>query len=107
MGLPAAAGPRNMPKEELVRWRLRALGRVQGVGYRERVRQAGRELGVAGEVWNEPDGSVSIEVQGSEVEVERFIVRISGARGVSDARTVERVTAVPLRIGEPRFSVRL
>jgi acylphosphatase len=41
-----------------IRRRVRAHGRVQGVFFRDSVRRAARERGVAGWVANEPDGTV-------------------------------------------------
>lgn len=43
-------------------------GRVQGVFYRASTRDKARELGLAGYVMNQPDGSVLIRAEG-EVEV--------------------------------------
>ena len=39
-------------------------GRVQGVFYRDTMRQKARELGVTGFVMNKPDGSVYAEAEG-------------------------------------------
>jgi acylphosphatase len=88
------------------RWSLSVEGRVQGVGYRERVRRAGEALGLTGSVWNESDGSVSIEVQGVPETIGEFQRRISGARGASDANTVRRIARLASRDGDTRFEVR-
>ena len=44
---------------------LQILGRVQGVWFRESMRQEAERLGVTGWVCNRPDGSVEAVVQGS------------------------------------------
>jgi acylphosphatase len=44
--------------------RLTIQGRVQGVWFRESMRQEAERLGVAGWVCNRPDGSVEAVIQG-------------------------------------------
>ncbi len=48
------------------RWAGRAVGRVQGVGFRAFVEQTARKAGFTGWVKNMSDGSVTMEVQGGE-----------------------------------------
>jgi len=55
---------------EKVTRRLVARGRVQGVGFREGMRQEAARLGVAGWVRNRMDGSVEAVVQGAPAAVE-------------------------------------
>ncbi|MHC4821818.1 MAG: acylphosphatase [Planctomycetota bacterium] len=43
----------------------RVEGRVQGVGFRWWVRRIGLSLGLRGNVWNRPDGSVEVQASGS------------------------------------------
>lgn len=47
-------------------------GRVQGVGFRWFVREAARELGLAGWVRNRPDGAVEVAAEGSAATIERL-----------------------------------
>lgn len=60
------AGPftSHLPLPMLIARRLRYEGRVQGVGFRATVCELGRVHGVAGRVWNEPDGSVRLDAEG-------------------------------------------
>lgn len=60
----------------------RFYGRVQGVGFRYRAQQAARSLGVTGWVTNLYDGSVEMETQGKEEELDRMILMIQQSRYV-------------------------
>jgi acylphosphatase len=51
---------------------------------------------VTGRVANRSDGSVFIDVQGDSAAVESFLRDISGPRGLSDARIVQRVAEAPI-----------
>ena len=90
---------------DIHRWRLRASGRVQGVGYRERVRRAAALEGVTGTVQNRPDGTVEIEAQGPRDRLARWLERISGPWGASDANKVERIAELTVKADEKRFDV--
>jgi acylphosphatase len=50
--------------------RLQVRGRVQGVWFRESMRQEAARLGVTGWVRNRPDGSVEAVVQGTAEAVD-------------------------------------
>jgi acylphosphatase len=88
------------------RYLLTVEGIVQGVGYRERVRRAALRLGVRGEVWNESDGTVSIEAEGPEELLTRFEELIAGRYGASDARAVRRLRSLPCASHPVSFEVR-
>jgi acylphosphatase len=68
-----------------------ARGRVQGVGYRDRVRRAAVARGLNGWVRNRSDGSVEIVVQGPATDIAAWLREVSGPRGSSDARRVELI----------------
>ena len=51
-------------------------GNVQGVGFRYRARHTANLLGLTGWVKNEWDGSVILEIQGEEANVEEMIRRL-------------------------------
>ena len=62
---PSTTSRHGMPDASSVRrLRMRFVGQVQGVGFRWTARMVANELGLTGWVRNEPDGSVSMELQG-------------------------------------------
>ena len=50
----------------MIRKHIRFWGRVQGVGFRYRAYHAANAVGATGWVRNEYDGSVTMEIQGTE-----------------------------------------
>lgn len=67
-------------------------GWVQGVGFRYRARHAAELYGVTGWVRNEPDGSVSMEIQGTQEQIDNVIIAIEKGTYVSiehmDVKTI-------------------
>ena len=57
----------------LLRKRLTFSGDVQGVGFRWRARHAARAVGATGWVRNERDGRVSMELQGTEEQIDQVL----------------------------------
>ena len=49
-------------------------GNVQGVGFRSRARWMASGLGLTGWVKNEWDGSVEMEVEGAEADIDQLIL---------------------------------
>jgi len=47
-------------------------GRVQNVGFRHKALQEANKYGVKGIVMNQPDGSVYIEAEGDEEQLDKF-----------------------------------
>ena len=56
-----------------VRFRISYVGRVQGVGFRATVQALAVQRALSGWVRNEPDGSVTLEAQGTPEEVEGLL----------------------------------
>ena len=55
-------------------------GRVQHVGFRWRARKAAVKFGCTGWCRNNPDGTVSMEIQGTEVKINLVIAAIRCGR---------------------------
>ncbi len=62
-----------------MRKRIVFTGRVQGVGFRYRATQLARRLDLSGWVENESNGSVLMEVQGSDEAIDKLLVGINGS----------------------------
>lgn len=60
-----------------MRLQVRFRGRVQGVGFRATAIHCARGLKLTGFVRNEPDGSVLMEAQGSQPDLELLLSRVS------------------------------
>ena len=60
----------------MIRRHLVFRGWVQGVGFRWRARQAAHLHGATGWVKNEYDGSVVMEIQGTEEQIDSVILAI-------------------------------
>lgn len=73
--------------------RFRVTGRVQGVWFRDFTRGAARELGVAGWVRNQPDGSVAGEAAATPAALDAFTARLEAG---SPSSRVDRVETSPL-----------
>jgi len=54
-------------------YKLTVTGKVQGVGYRFSCMEAARRLGIRGNVRNLFDGSVYVEAEGTEDQLDGFV----------------------------------
>ena len=59
--------------KDLVRYKMVFTGRVQGVGFRYKASHVANQYRLTGYVKNEYDGSVVMEIQGSEQEIYMFL----------------------------------
>ena len=62
--------------EKIIRQHITFFGWVQGVGFRYRACHAADYYGVTGWVRNEPDDSVTMEIQGTEEQIDLVIAAI-------------------------------
>ena len=85
----------------MIRRHISFSGWVQGVGFRYRARHAANLYGCTGWVRNEWDGSVTMEIQGTEESIDAVVLAIQRGTYVQ----IERMesTAMPLIEGERGF----
>lgn len=58
----------------MTRRRLIFTGHVQGVGFRAMTRSIAQNFSVTGWVRNDPEGTVSAEIQGDPAEIDQFLM---------------------------------
>ena len=85
-------------REEIKRKHLTFYGDVQGVGFRYRARHAAGLVGATGWVRNEFDGSVTMEVQGTENQIDQVVALVAEGRYVQIDRM--EVKTIPLEENE-------
>ena len=76
-----------MSEPTIKRLLAKALGHVQGVGYRYYAERQANRLGLTGYVRNMPDGSVDVVAEGDENVLRGFLVLLR--RGPSGAEVAE------------------
>ena len=81
-------------KRQTVRKYIRFYGDVQAVGFRYYARSAADVVGATGWVRNEYDGSVSMEIQGTEQQIDDVIAGIRRGRYIR----IDRMETKPLAI---------
>ena len=65
---------------DIIRRRICFYGWVQGVGFRYRARHAASLYSVTGWVRNESDGTVTMEIQGTETQIDQVLQAIRRGR---------------------------
>ena len=84
-----------LTKRKTVRKYIRFYGQVQAVGFRWTAMQAAKLYGVTGWVRNEYDDSVSMEIQGTERQIDDVIAAIErGTYIVIDRMEVKKLETV-------------
>ena len=80
----------------MIRKKIVFYGRVQGVGFRYRAHHAADQVGATGWAKNEYDGTVTMEIQGSEEQINQVILAIERGRYVQiedmDVKNIPVVT---------------
>jgi len=79
----------------VIRRRVVAHGRVQGVFFRDSTQREARSAGVAGWVTNRPDGAVEAVFEGEDDAVERMVSFVRGGPGHADVDDVEVIDEEP------------
>lgn len=74
---------------------IRVRGRVQGVGFRDALRDEALRLGVNGWVRNRADGSVEALLQGDDAALDRLITWARRGPPHSQVRALEQVALDP------------
>ena len=77
----------------MIRRRYVFSGRVQHVGFRWRARKAAEMFGCTGWCGNNPDGTVTMEIQGPRAKIELVIIAIRSNRAIHILHT--ECTALP------------
>jgi acylphosphatase len=70
---------------------VRVIGRVQGVGFRQFVRERARALGLSGWVKNQPDGSVELLVAGDDQATARLLDIVRRGPPYADVAAIEPI----------------
>jgi len=78
-----------MADNPVVRKHLVFFGVVQGVGFRRRARLAAEAVGAAGWVRNNKIGTVSMEIQGTEAQIDMVLQALENAPRIQ----IERITS--------------
>lgn len=88
----------------VIRKYLKLKGFVQGVGFRYRAQYAAQAVGVTGWVRNDPDGAVSMEIQGTDEQIDKVIIMIEQGNYIQI--TDMQVKRLPLVEDEYDFRIR-
>lgn len=74
-----------------------AVGRVQGVFFRNNTRQIAQKLGLTGTIRNLRDGTVEIIAHGTREQLEEFIMRLKQNPGFARIDQLEPSYSTPHR----------
>ena len=90
---------------DLIRYAGKAEGHVQGVGFRMYVQQHAKDLGVTGWIRNIEDGTVDMELQGTQEQIDALekIIRKGNYFIRVEAFSLEAMPVVP---EETAFKIR-
>ena len=84
---------------EKIRKYLTFTGRVQGVGFRYTAEYLAQSIGLTGWVRNEWDGSVAMEVQGTEEQIDLLIKKLRSGRFIRIDHVAELELPVKIETG--------
>lgn len=93
-----------MSTQNIIRKRIQFTGAVQGVGFRYRARYAASGCGVTGWVKNEWDGTVLMEAQGTNEQINQVLKLINAGSYIRIDRLDYK--EIPVEEDERGFHVR-
>lgn len=93
-----------MSENTIVRKRLVIFGKVQGCGFRRRICNMAEQVGVAGWVWNNQDGSVTVEMQGMEEQIKKTLELVENSSDLIKIRKINAVE-IPVESGDSGFGI--
>lgn len=83
------------------------IGQVQGVGFRWTAQATARDVGATGWVMNERDGSVTMELQGTDQQISEFFGRFDRSYARYPIRyTIDDKYDIAVKPDETDFTVR-
>ena len=86
--------------EEKLLYKIHVTGHVQGVGFRWRAVREARDLDIKGFVKNLSDGSVYIEAEGSQDQLEAFVEWCRKGPGFGNVESVNTEAFAPVNYTE-------
>lgn len=93
-----------MHKKEIIRKHIKFYGQVQGVGFRYSACYSAMLIGLTGWVRNEWDGSVEMEVQGTETQIQKLLSTLDQRPLISIEKIEEEM--IPIVKSEHKFKER-
>ena len=97
----------DKPTANVRRLAIRFVGEVQGVGFRWTSQRLANNLRLTGWVRNEWDGSVSMELQGTDAQIAEFFGQLMHAWGrYAPSYVIDQKDEIDTRDDEPSFRVR-
>ncbi len=85
-------------------YKITVKGRVQGVGFRHSTATVARYKGIKGFVKNQPDGTVYIEAEGDQGQLDDFVQWCRKGPGMGNVTELEVETG-PLQ-NHPKFQIK-
>lgn len=84
-------------------YKINVIGRVQGVGFRWRAANEARDRGITGYIKNLSDGSVYIEAEGLEEQLNAFVEWCRKSPGFSIVETLNLDPSPPVNYTDFRI----
>lgn len=94
-----------MGKERIIRKRMIIWGNVQGCGFRRIMCDMAEQVETAGWVRNNSGSSVTVEIQGTECQIEQTLKLVENSNDLIIIRKID-VVDIPVEIGDSGFGIR-